>query len=136
MSRTAWGTHVYAVGDSPNAAKLNGIKVDRVLLSVYVVAGVVYAIGAWLAMGRTPIADPSAYQTANLDSITAVVIGGTSLFGGRGGVVGTLVGTLIVVVLQNGLTQAGINSLYQQIATGALVVVAVLVDQIIRRKDR
>lgn len=136
LSRTAWGTHVYAVGDSPNAAKLNGIKVDRVLLSVYVVAGVVYAIGAWLAMGRTPIADPSAYQTANLDSITAVVIGGTSLFGGRGGVVGTLVGTLIVVVLQNGLTQAGINSLYQQIATGALVVVAVLVDQIIRRKDR
>ncbi|MCA0251781.1 MAG: ABC transporter permease [Actinobacteria bacterium] len=136
LGRTAWGTHVYAVGDSPNAAKLNGIKVDRVLFSVYVVAGLVYAVGAWLAMGRTPIADPSAYQTANLDSITAVVIGGTSLFGGRGGVVGTLIGTLIVVVLQNGLTQAGINSLYQQIATGALVVVAVLVDQIIRRKDR
>ena len=64
------------------------------------------------------------------------MIGGTSLFGGRGGVIGTLIGTLIVVVLQNGLTQAGIDSLYQQIATGALVIVAVLVDQFVRRKER
>jgi fructose transport system permease protein len=136
LARTAWGTHVYAVGDSPSAAKLNGIKVNRVLFSVYLVAGLIYALAAWQAMGRTPIADPSAYQTANLDSITAVVIGGTSLFGGRGGVLGTLIGTLIVVVLTNGLTQAGIDSLYQQIATGALVIVAVLVDQIVRRKER
>lgn len=136
LSRTSWGTHVYAVGDAPNAARLNGVKVDRVLFSVYVVAGIIYAIAAWVALGRTPIADPSAYQTANLDSITAVVIGGTSLFGGRGGVLGTLVGTLIVVVLQNGLTQAGIDSLYQQVATGILVIVAVLVDQILRRKER
>lgn len=136
LARTAWGTHVYAVGDSPNAAKLNGIKVNRVLFSVYIVAGLIYALAAWQSMGRTPIADPSAYQTANLDSITAVVIGGTSLFGGRGGVVGTLVGTLIVVVLTNGLTQAGIDSLYQEIATGVLVIIAVLIDQIVRRKER
>ncbi|MDF2441923.1 MAG: fructose transport system permease protein [Subtercola sp.] len=136
LTRTAWGVHVYAVGDAPAAAKLNGIKVGRVIFSVYVAAAVIYALAAWQSMGRTPIADPSAFQTANLDSITAVVIGGTSLFGGRGGVVGTLIGTLIVIVLQNGLTQAGIDSLYQQIATGALVIVAVLVDQLIRRKER
>jgi fructose transport system permease protein len=136
LTRTAWGVHVYAVGDAPNAAKLNGVKVGRVIFSVYLVAGLIYAFAAWQSMGRTPIADPSAYQTANLDSITAVVIGGTSLFGGRGGVIGTLIGTLIVVVLQNGLTQAGIDSLYQQIATGALVIVAVLIDQLIRRKER
>lgn len=136
LARTSWGTHVYAVGDAPAAAKLNGIKVNRVLFSVYIVAGLIYALAAWQAMGRTPIADPSAYQTANLDSITAVVIGGTSLFGGRGGVIGTLIGTLIVVVLTNGLTQAGIDSLYQQIATGALVIIAVLVDQLVRRKER
>jgi fructose transport system permease protein len=136
LSGTAWGVHVYSVGDAPNAARLNGVKVGRVIFSVYAVAGVIYAIAAWQSMGRTPIADPSAFQTANLDSITAVVIGGTSLFGGRGGVIGTLIGTLIVVVLQNGLTQAGIDSLYQQIATGILVIVAVLVDQIIRRKER
>ena len=83
-----------------------------------------------------PIADPSGYQIANLDSITAVVIGGTSLFGGRGGVAGTFIGTLIVVALKNGLTQAGIDSLYQQIATGALVMLAVGVDQYLGRGHR
>ena len=94
------------------------------------------AFAAWQALGRTPIADPSGYQIANLDSITAVVIGGTSLFGGRGGVAGTFVGTLIVVALKNGLTQAGIDSLYQQIATGALVMLAVGVDQYLGRGQR
>ncbi|WP_197021581.1 ABC transporter permease [Cellulomonas sp. HZM] len=135
LSQTAWGVRVYAVGDNPPAARLAGIKVKRVLLGVYVVAAIVYGLAAWQALGRTPTADPSGYSTANLDSITAVVIGGTSLFGGRGGVYGTLIGTLIVVVLQNGLTQAGIDSLYQQVATGALVIVAVLVDRIVRRRQ-
>lgn len=136
LSRTAWGVRVYAVGDNPRAAELSGIKVKRILLSVYIVAGVIYGIAAWQALGRTPTADPSGYATTNLDSITAVVIGGTSLFGGRGGVWGTLIGTLIVVVLQNGLTQAGIDSLYQQVATGALVVAAVAVDTVIRRRQQ
>lgn len=135
LSQTAWGVRVYAVGDNPPAAALSGIKVKRVLFGIYIVAAVIYGFASWQALGRTPTADPSGYATANLDSITAVVIGGTSLFGGRGGVYGTLIGTLIVVVLQNGLTQAGIDSLYQQIATGALVIVAVLVDQIVRRRQ-
>ena len=135
LSQTAWGARVYAVGDTPSAASLSGIKVKRMLFSVYIVAAVIYAFAAWQAMGRTPTADPSGYATSNLDSITAVVIGGTSLFGGRGGVYGTLVGALIVVVLQNGLTQAGIDSLYQQVATGVLVVVAVGIDRIVRRRQ-
>lgn len=135
LSQTAWGTRVYAVGDNPGAASLSGIKVKRILFGVYIVAAVVYAFAAWQALGRTPTADPSGYSTSNLDSITAVVIGGTSLFGGRGGVYGTLVGALIVVVLQNGLTQAGIDSLYQQVATGVLVVVAVGIDRIVRRRQ-
>jgi fructose transport system permease protein len=135
LSQTAWGVRVYAVGDNPKAAELSGIKVKRVLLSVYIVAAVIYAFAAWQALGRTPTADPSGYVTSNLDSITAVVIGGTSLFGGRGGVYGTLIGALIVVVLQNGLTQAGIDSLYQQVATGILVVVAVGVDRFVRRRQ-
>ena len=91
---------------------------------------------SWQALGRIPNADPNAYQTANLDSITAVVIGGTSLFGGRGGVAGTLIGTLIVGVLRSGLTQAGIDNLYQDVATGILVIVAVALDQLSRRRRR
>jgi fructose transport system permease protein len=134
LGQTAWGRHVYAVGNNREAARLTGINTKRVLMSVYVVAGVLYGVAAWQALGRIPNADANSYQTANLDSITAVVIGGTSLFGGRGGVVGTLVGTLIVGVLRSGLTQAGIDALYQDLATGILVIVAVAFDQLTRRR--
>jgi fructose transport system permease protein len=136
LSQTAWGKHIYAVGGNPQASNLSGIKSGRVLFSVYLVTGVIAAIAAWAALGRIPNADPNAYQNANLETITAVVIGGTSLFGGRGGVGGTLVGTLIVGVLRNGLTQAGVDSLYQNIATGILVIVAVAVDQFARRRSQ
>jgi fructose transport system permease protein len=136
LSQTAGGRHVYAVGGNPEAARLTGIKAGRTLLSVYVMTGFIAAIAAWAALGRIPNADPNAYQNANLESITAVVIGGTSLFGGRGGVAGTLVGTLIVGVLRNGLTQAGVDNLYQNVATGILVILAVTLDQVARRRSR
>lgn len=136
LSQTAGGRHVYAVGGSPEASRLAGISSGRVLMSVYILAGVIAAIGAWAALGRIPNADPNAYQNANLETITAVVIGGTSLFGGRGGVLGTLVGTLIVGVLRNGLTQAGVDNLYQNIATGILVILAVTLDQLARRRSQ
>lgn len=134
LNETKWGRHVYAIGNNPEAARLVGIPVRRHLLSVYVLAGFIYGIGAWLALGRIPNADPNALQTANLDSITAVVIGGTSLFGGRGGLIGTLIGALIVGVLRNGLTLAGIDPLWQDLVTGILVIVAVALDQLSRRK--
>jgi fructose transport system permease protein len=136
LTRTAWGRHVYALGNDPEAARLTGIHVGRTRFSVYLIAGVIYAFAAWQALGRIPNADPNAFQTGNLDSITAVVIGGTSLFGGRGSVLGTVVGALIVAVLRSGLTQAGIDSLYQDVATGVLVIAAVAFDQIIRRRSR
>jgi fructose transport system permease protein len=136
LSRTGWGRHVYALGNDPEAARLTGIHVNRTLFSVYLLAGVIYGFAAWQAIGRIPNADPNAYQTGNLDSITAVVIGGTSLFGGRGGVLGTLVGALIVSVLRSGLTQAGIDELYQDVATGLLVIAAVALDQLARRRSR
>lgn len=136
LSQTSWGKHVYAVGGNSQAANLSGIKSARVLLSVYLATGVIAAIAAWAALGRIPNADPNAFQNANLETITAVVIGGTSLFGGRGGVGGTLVGTLIVGVLRNGLTQAGVDNLYQNVATGILVIVAVAVDQFARRRSQ
>jgi fructose transport system permease protein len=134
LTQTSWGRNVYAVGDDEEAARLTGINTRRTLLSVYVLAGFVYAVAAWQALGRIPNADPNAFQTGNLDSITAVVIGGTSLFGGRGGIPGTVLGALVVTVLTNGLTQAGIDSLYQQVATGILVIIAVGVDRVVRRR--
>jgi fructose transport system permease protein len=136
LNKTGWGKHVYAVGNEPEAARLSGINVRRTVIGVYVIAGLIYGIAAWQALGRVPNADPNAYQTANLDSITAVVIGGTSLFGGRGSVLGTLVGALIVTVLRSGLTQAGIDDLYQNVATGILVIAAVALDRFTRGRQR
>lgn len=136
LTRTAWGRHVYAVGNNELAAKRTGINVNRVLLSVYVLAGVLYGLAAFQALGRSPATSPNAFPTANLDTITAVVIGGTSLFGGRGTVIGSYLGALIVLVLQSGLTQAGIDPLYQNIVTGILVIAAVALDSITRRASR
>jgi len=130
---TAWGRHVYAVGDDAEAARLAGIQVQRVLMSVYLVAGILFAITGWILIGRVGAASPNSGIDANLDSITAVVIGGTSLFGGRGTVLGSLIGALIVGVFRNGLTLAGLDVYYQTLAVGILVIVAVSVDQWIRR---
>lgn len=133
LGRTAWGKHVYATGDDLEAARLAGIRTDRVLLSVYTVAGAVYAIGAWILMGRLASASPNVGVEYNLDSITAVVLGGTSLFGGRGLVLGTLVGALIVGVFRNGLQLGGVDVVWQGFAIGLLVLVAVAIDQWIRK---
>ncbi|MFV2063483.1 MAG: ABC transporter permease, partial [Chloroflexota bacterium] len=130
---TAWGRHVYATGDDPESARLTGIRVDRVLLSVYAVAGLIYGIGAWFLIGRIGAASPQSGLGANLDSITAVVIGGTSLFGGRGVIFGTLLGAIIVGTARNGLSIAAIDPLWQDFTVGVLVIVAVTLDQWIRR---
>jgi fructose transport system permease protein len=139
---TAWGRHIYATGDDPESSRLTGIRVDRVLLAVYGVAGFIYAIGAWFLLGRLGAASPQAGATANLDTITAVVIGGTSLFGGRGAIIGTLLGAIIVGVARNGLAiaqyeVAGVvikfDPLWQNFTIGVLVIVAVTLDQWIRR---
>jgi fructose transport system permease protein len=133
LGSTAWGRHVYSTGDDIEAARLSGVRTHRVLLSVYVVAGLICAIAGWFLIGRIASASPQAGGLANLDSITAVVIGGTSLFGGRGLVVGTLFGALIVGVLRNGLTLGGVDVLWQDFAVGILVIVAVAIDQWIRK---
>ena len=133
MNRTAYGRHVYATGDDREAARLAGIDTDRVLLSVYVFAGLVAAIAGWALIGRIGAISPTAGENANLDSITAVVIGGTSLFGGRGSIVGTLVGALIVGVFRSAVSLAGLDVLWQEFAIGVLIIVAVALDQWIRR---
>jgi fructose transport system permease protein len=133
LGNTAWGKHVYATGDDIEAARLAGIRTDRVLLSVYLVAGLIYAIGAWILMGRLASASPNVGGEYNLDSITAVVLGGTSLFGGRGLVLGTLIGALIVGVFRNGLQLGGVDVVWQGFAIGLLVLIAVSIDQWIRK---
>jgi fructose transport system permease protein len=134
LGQTAWGKHVYAVGNNPEAARLTGIRTNRVLVGVYATAGLVYGIAALLSVARTSVGDPQAGQTDNLDSITAVVLGGTSLFGGRGSVIGTLIGALIVGVIRSGLQIVGVESIYQVLITGILVIVAVALDQLSRRR--
>ncbi|NUS05435.1 MAG: ABC transporter permease [Nonomuraea sp.] len=136
LGSTAWGRHVYALGNSPEVARLTGIRTGRLTVGVYTVAGLVYGIAALLLVSRTGVGDPQAGQTDNLDSITAVVLGGTSLFGGRGLVLGTLVGALIVGVFRNGLQLMGVPSIYQTLITGILVILAVAVDQLSRRRTR
>jgi fructose transport system permease protein len=136
LRETAAGRHVYAVGNHPEAARLAGIATRRVLLAVYAVAGALYGVAALLLVARTGVGDPNAGGTENLDAITAVVLGGTSLFGGRGVVLGTLVGALIVGVFRNGLTLMGVSSVYQILVTGVLVILAVATDQLSRQGAR
>ncbi|MDD0809248.1 ABC transporter permease [Curvibacter sp. RS43] len=133
---TAAGRHVYAVGNNAEATRLVGIPTQRVLLGVYVMAGLCYGLAALLSVARTGVGDPNAGQTENLDAITAVVLGGTSLFGGRGLVLGSLVGALIVGVFRNGLTLMGVSSIYQVLITGMLVILAVATDQLSRKGAR
>ncbi len=136
LQQTAAGRHVYAVGNNPEAARLSGINTTQLLITVYVVAGLLYGVAALLSVARTGAGDPNAGQTDNLASITAVVLGGTSLFGGRGRMSGTLVGVLIVGVFRNGLQLIGVESVYQVLITGILVILAVVVDQFARRQQQ
>lgn len=133
LRNTAWGRHLYATGDDAEAARLAGISTQRVLLSAYLVAGFCVAVAAWIVCGRVGGADPNAGLNYNLLSITAVVIGGTSLFGGRGVIVGSLIGALIVQTFNSGLALANVDPNYQVLATGVLVILAVSVDQWIRK---
>ena len=133
LRSTPVGRSVYAVGDNPEAARLAGINTNRVLLGVYTIAAVTYGIAGLLLMSRTGVGDPNAGADANLNSITAVVIGGVSLLGGRGHIMGTLIGALIVGVFRNGLQLMGIPSIYQTLITGILVIAAVSVDYLSHR---
>ena len=134
LRSTAPGRHVYALGNNAEATRLMGIRTRAILLTIYTVAGLVYGIAGLLLVSRTGVGDPNAGQTDNLDSITAVVLGGTSLFGGRGMILGTLIGALIVGVFRNGLTLMGVASVYQILITGILVILAVATDQLSRRR--
>ncbi len=133
LRHTAWGRHVYAVGDDPEAAELSGVRVRRVLIQVYMLAGFICALAGWALIGRIGSVSPTAGQFANIESITAVVIGGISLFGGRGSIVGMLFGALIVGVFSLGLRLVGSDPQWTYLLIGLLIIFAVAIDQWIRK---
>ncbi len=133
LKHTAWGRHVYAVGDDPEAAELAGVRVKRTLISVYTLAGFICALAGWALIGRIGSVSPTAGQFANIESITAVVIGGISLFGGRGSILGMLFGALIVGVFSLGLRLVGTDPQWTYLLIGVLIIFAVAIDQWIRK---
>jgi fructose transport system permease protein len=133
LRHTAWGRHVYAVGDDKDAAELSGVKTDRVLISVYAISGLICAFAGWALIGRIGSVSPTSGQLGNIESITAVVIGGISLFGGRGSILGSLFGALIVGVFTLGLRLLGADAQWTYLLIGALIIGAVAVDQWIRK---
>lgn len=133
LKHTAWGRHVYAVGDDPEAAELSGVNVKKTLIQVYALAGLICAFAGWALIGRIGSVSPTSGQLANIESITAVVIGGISLFGGRGSILGTLFGALIVGVFTLGLRLMGADAQWTFLLIGLLIIAAVAVDQWIRK---
>ncbi len=129
LTRTRFGRHVYAVGGNPHATKVSGISVNRIRFFVYVISGALAGIAGMILAARTGSALPQAGVAYELDAIAAVVIGGTSLAGGIGRVSGTVIGALLIGVMNNGLDLLGVESYYQQVIKGALIVAAVMLDR-------
>jgi fructose transport system permease protein len=133
LNHTAYGRHLYAIGDDPDAAELSGVRVKPMLVSVYVISGLICALAGWALIGRLGSVSPTAGQFANIESITAVVIGGISLFGGRGSILGMLFGALIVGVFSLGLRLWGTDPQWTYLLIGVLIIAAVAIDQWIRK---
>lgn len=129
LKKTTFGRRVYAVGGNEEASRLSGISVDRIKIYVYSLTGALAALAALILTSRLNSAQPTAGNMFELDAIAAVVLGGTSLTGGRGWIVGTLIGALIIGVLNNGLNLIGVSSFFQQVVKGAVILVAVLLDR-------
>jgi len=126
--RLVWGRWIYCVGGSPEAAVRNGIPVPSVLVSVYVVSGLLAGVAALLTLGKGNAGSPTSGALAELDAIAAVIIGGASFLGGRGTVINALTGALVIAVMRNGLNLLGIDPNWQYMATGAVIVGAVELD--------
>lgn len=136
LRSTKYGRHIYAVGGNREAARLSGLNVDRLTMSVYVIMGFFAGLSGFILSSRLNSAEQVAGVGYELTVIAGVVIGGTSLFGGEGGIFGTVVGVLLIGVLANGLTLLNVSSYYQQIIIGLIIVFAVFFDQIVKRRRR
>jgi ribose transport system permease protein len=128
-NRTAFGKYIYAIGGNENAAKLSGININSVKIWVYALAGILAAVGGIMVTSRLNSAQPNAGLSYELDSIAAVVIGGTSLAGGRGTIIGTVLGAMIIGVLNNGLVLMDVSPFWQQVVKGVVILLAVIIDK-------
>lgn len=129
LHKTPFGRKTYAIGGNEKASIVSGIKVDRVKIMIYSLAGILSALAGAILTSRLNSAQPTAGASYELDAIAAVVLGGTSLSGGRGRIVGTLIGALIIGTLNNGLNLLGVSSFYQMVVKGIVIVIAVLIDR-------
>ena len=129
ITKTRFGRYIYAIGGNENAARLSGIPVTKIKKWVYVLAGMLAAIGGVLVTARLDSAQPNAGISYELDAIAAVVIGGTSLSGGRGSIIGTVVGAMIIGVLNNGLVLLDVSPFWQQVVKGLVILIAVIIDK-------
>ena len=129
LQKTTFGRHTYAIGGNEVAAKISGIKVNKIKFLIYGISGLMSALAGGILTSRLNSAQPTAGTSYELDAIAAVVLGGTSLTGGKGRIVGTLIGVLIIGVLNNGLNLLGVSSFYQQVVKGVVILIAVLIDR-------
>jgi ribose transport system permease protein len=133
LSHTALGVHIYAVGASDESAVLRGIRIDQLKLFIYTIAALLCSIGGLVTIGRMNSAHPTVGIGMEFDAIAAVVIGGTSLFGGEGGVLRTVIGVLVISILSNGLNLMGISGAWQISITGVLILISVIGDVFVKR---
>lgn len=129
LHKTIFGRQTYAMGGNEKAAFISGIKVNKLKVCIYGLAGLMSALAGAILTSRLNSAQPTAGMSYELDAIAAVVLGGTSLTGGKGRIVGTLIGVLIIGVLNNGLNLLGVSSFYQQVVKGVVIIIAVLIDR-------
>ena len=127
--KTRFGRYIYAIGGNENAARLSGIRISKVKTGVYVIAGALAAIGGVIVTSRLDSAQPNAGVSYELDAIAAVVIGGTSLSGGKGSIWGTVLGAIIIGVLNNGLVLLDVSPFWQQVVKGMVILIAVIIDK-------
>jgi ribose transport system permease protein len=134
LSKTRFGRYTYAIGSNHEAARRAGIGVDRHLIKVYALAGTLAGLAGFLSLARFATTTIGGHSTDNLQAIAGIVVGGTSLFGGIGTILGTVFGVFIPAVLQNGFVIVGVQPFWQQVAVGAVLILAVYLDQLRRRK--
>lgn len=135
MHKTAFGKKTYAIGGNIYAAEIAGVKTDKIQIIIYTISGLMASISGIILTSRLNSAQPTAGQAFEMDAIAAVVLGGTSLSGGKGRLFGTLIGALIIGTINNGLNLLGVSSFYQQIVKGCVIIIAVLLDRKQKNKN-